>query len=105
MEGQALVSGEGKRLLIVHPDNVSIMSLPDRTLIREYPGGGFLSHDGRFLTALSPSGNQLIIDTVNQISSEIPIKNISVSRVLSTRDGKYWLFAIEHKKLLLYQVY
>jgi hypothetical protein len=105
MESQALVSVDGKRLLVVRPQGISIMSLPDKTLIREYPGGGFLSNDGRFLIAQSPSGNELIIDTVNQVSGEIPIKNISVSRVLSTRDGKYLLFAIEHKKLLFYQVY
>jgi len=104
-KGDARISGDGKWLLVVYPDKISIMTLSDRTVKREYPGGGFLSHDGRFLTALSPSGNQLIIDTVNQVSSEIPIKNISVSRVLNTKDGKYLLFAIGHKKLLFYQVY
>jgi WD40 repeat protein len=105
LEVKAIVSGDGKRLLVVHPDKVSIMSLPDKTLIREYRGGGFLSHDGRFLIALSPSGNELIIDTVNQVSSEIPIKNISVSRLQSTRDGKYLIYAIEKKKLIFYQAY
>jgi hypothetical protein len=104
VEGEAIVSGDGKRLLVVYPDKVSIMTLLDKTVIREYPGGGFLSHDGRFSTALSPSGNELVIDTVNQVSSEIPIKNISVRRLQNTRDAKYLIYAVEHKKLLFYQV-
>lgn len=110
-EGEADVSGDGKRLMVIHRNEankftkISILSLPDKTVIREYIGGGFLSHDGRFLIALSTSGNQLVIDTLNQTSSEIPIANASISEVASTKDGKYLLFVVGGRKLLFYQIY
>jgi len=103
-EGKAWVSGDGRKLLVLYPDKIQILNLPEQTIINEYLGGGFLSNDGRFLMALSPSGNQLIIDTLNQVSSEIPVPNVIITRVESTKDGKYLLFAVEARRLLFYQI-
>jgi len=105
LEGDARVSGNGKKLIVLYANKMNVLSLPDKNVMKEYPfRGGFLSYDGNFLVARTVSGNLLIIDTLNQVSSEIYIEGKYRLRG-STNDGKYLVVAIEDKKLLFYQVY
>lgn len=107
LESKAIVSGDGKRLLVTCPDKIRILSLPDKTLIGEYPfnHAGFFSYDGRFIatSGLTNPNNLLIVDTLSKVSSEITIVGESNER--RTKDGKYPVVIVEDKKLLFYQVY
>jgi len=108
LEGKAIVSGDGKRLLVTYPDKIRILSLPDKTLIREYPfkRAGFFSSDGRFIatSGLTNPNNTLIVDTLSQASSEITVVG-KKSTIDGTSDGKYLVVVVEDKKLLFYQLY
>jgi hypothetical protein len=107
-EGFAIVTMDGKKLKVLQPGKISILSLPDKTIIKEYPyaGAGFLSYDGRFLATSGQESpdNLLIIDTVNQISREIIIAGENTVPG-STKDGRYLVVVVEDKKFLFYQVY
>jgi len=106
-EGKTRVSGDGNRLLVVYQDKMSILSLPDKTLLGEYSGGGFLSHDGRFLSTRTsyPSGDFRVMDTLDRTFSDIPVSMVNVSRVLSTKDGRYLILVVDGNKILYYQLY
>lgn len=106
-EGKAYVSEDGKRLLFVYQDKISILSLPNKTVIKEYflKYATFLSYDGRFIvTSGQPTPHFYIIDSISNKSAKLPIEG-NHWKAGSTTDGKYLVFVVEGKKILFYQVY
>ncbi len=107
-EGNARLSLDGSKLLIPYTDRTVILSLPDKTVIKEYPYHGFfVSHDGRFLFVnLGVRGKSRIIDTSNGEYGDFDLldKGVTTSSAM-TKDGKYMVIVVDGNKILYYQLY
>jgi len=106
-EGDAEASGDGKRLLVSYSDRMSMLSLPDKTVIKDYTfWGKFLSYEGRFLVTHSFSQGQVgVFDTLLESWGRINIGNRNFLVHGNTKDGKYLVVGAGDNRLLYYQVY
>jgi hypothetical protein len=106
-EGDAEASGDGKRLLVSYSDRMSMLSLPDKTVIKDYTfWGKFLSYEGRFLVTHSFSQGQVgVFDTLSESWGGINIGNRNFLVRGNTNDGKYLVVGAGDNRLLYYQAY
>jgi len=105
-EGDVYLSGDGNRLFVRYPNKMVLMSLPDKSVIKEYPSWrGFMSHDGRFLVTrgVINRDNTLVIDTLQQVESEILTGKHT--NFMSTKDARYMAVVVDGNKILYYQLY
>jgi hypothetical protein len=118
MEGFAIVSGNGKRLVMRYPDRISIYSLPDKKLIKDLPikielprvSNPFFaafSYDGNYLTIRD--GDSIHVHDLGKGESEVisvpGMGKFTLARL--TSDGRY-LFVYPRtraNKLFMYQLY
>ena len=102
LEGFGILSGDGSKIATHSPNKITIISLPDKSVIKEIPVQvnlpkvsntffAVFSYDGRYL--LARKGNSvLVFDLVGDISKEITAPTLGRSpEVHLTRDGKHLL--------------
>lgn len=107
LEGDASVSGDGKKLLVSYSDKMNILRLPDKTVIKNYTfWGDFLSYEGRFLVTHSFSQGQVgVFDTLSESWGRINIGSRNFLVRGNTKDGKYLVIGVGDNRLLFYQAY
>lgn len=112
LEGLGIVAGNGTRVVMYSPEKITIINLPDKTILKEIPiqinlpkiSNPFFavfSHDGRYVVVRSES--TIIVFDLEEGSK----KEVSVSEwryVWLTRDGRY-LLVRGNNKIYYYQLY
>ena len=112
-EGVGFVSANGQRLVLSLDAKTVIYSLPDKTILKEYPIQGSetaVSADGRFIVVMgkrtdtASANNIFIIDMQENGIWETYV--IGSPKIFLTKDGKYLLIRIyQENKLVYYQLY
>ncbi|MEK6646939.1 MAG: hypothetical protein AABY84_09735 [Candidatus Firestonebacteria bacterium] len=131
IEGFGVLSGDGKSLLMLYTDKITLMNLPQKATIKEYSIQAALSmikspiretsyllelsYDGRFVVVVGKkvgdmlNNNLFIIDVQEDKLLEMSAGVINTDGrvgIFLTKDGKYLLVHIyEEHKILYYQVY
>lgn len=116
LEGLGIVSENGTRVAMYAPDKITIISLPDKAVLKEIPIKvnlpdvsdpffAVFSYDGRYL--IVRSGTSLFaFDLVANIQKEIAISELGkFPEVLLTRDGKYLSVFLGRGTIYYYQLY
>jgi len=107
-----IISVDNSRAVYVYPNKVSLLTWPDKTVLKEYiftfPGATAISRYGHYIVvggkSAASSNNLFIFDTVTNTSWETKIE--SKFYFLLTDDGKYLLVIfINLNKLVFYQIY